>query len=93
MKIFKSLDDTGRVELGRSIVELFLVPENGPELSTQTGLHQHVQVPRVTECSVQLDNEWTGAGHHDVLLVQDMLLMLLLLDLNKLSIGYNHSMR
>ena len=94
MKIFESLDDTGRVELSCTIFKLLLVPEDGPELSAQAGLHQHVQVPRVTEGSVQLNNEWAGTGHHDVLLVQDVLLVLLLLDLNKhpLILDNNYSM-
>ena len=61
MKVFKAFDNTSCIEFCRAVIKLLLVPKDGPELSTQAGLHQHVQVSGVSEGTVQLDNERAGA--------------------------------
>ena len=57
------------------------LPEDGPELSAETGLHQHVEILPVLEGLVELDDELTVGLLHDLLLGHDVLLLTSLNDL------------
>ena len=43
-------------------------PEDGPELSTKAGLHEHVEELPVLECLEELDDEAAVGLLHDFLL-------------------------
>ena len=75
VQVFKRLDDAGRVETGGRVVEIPAVPQNGPQLATQTGFHQHVQVLSVFKSLVQLDYEIAIGFFHDLFLRHDVLLL------------------
>ena len=53
MKVIKGLHDTRHEELGGVVIEAAPVSHDGPQLSAQTHLHQHVHVLTVTIRPVQ----------------------------------------
>jgi len=81
MEVIKGEDDTGDIEGCRLVGEPTTVPQQSPKFPAQARLHQHVQVFRAVERLVHLDDEWASALEHDLLLVEDMLLLLHVLDL------------
>ena len=83
MEIIKSKDDTSNIEPGSAVSEALAVPEDCPELPTQAGLHQHVEVPGVLEGLIQLDYEWTGTAFHYKLFIKDVLSLLQVFDLEE----------
>ena len=52
-----------------------MVPQDCPQLPTQTGLHEHVEVLGVLERLVELDDESAVALLHNLLLRHDVLLL------------------
>lgn len=58
-----------------------VLPENGPELSSQTRFHQHVQVLAVLESLEEFYDELTVGLSHDLLLRHDVQLLSRLHDL------------
>jgi hypothetical protein len=50
-------------------------PENGPELSTEARVHEHVEVLPVLEGLVELDDKLAVGLLHDLLLGHDVLLL------------------
>ena len=65
MEIIKGLHNTACVESGGGVIEIATISENGPELSAETGVHQHVEVFSVFECFIQLDDKVTVRLLHD----------------------------
>ena len=57
------------------------VPEDGPELSTETRLHEHVEILPIFEGLEELDDKLTVGLLHDLLLRHDVLLLSRLNDL------------
>ena len=82
MQVLQRLDNAGRVEASLGVVEACPIAEDGPELATQAGLHEHVEVPVVPVGAVQLDDEGAVAAGHDELLAEDVLLLLVVTDLH-----------
>lgn len=81
VQVFKGLDDAGRVEAGRVVVEIAAVAQDRPQLAAQAGLHQHVEVLAILERLVQLDDEIAIGLLHYLLLRHDVLLLAGLHDL------------
>ena len=75
VKVVERLHDASRVEARGRVVEIAPVPEDGPELAAQAGLHQHVEVLAVLERFVQLDYKLAIGLLHNLLLRHDVLLL------------------
>ncbi len=61
-------------------------PEDGPEFAAEARLHEHVEVARVLEGAVELDDEVAVGLLHDLLLGHDVLLLARLDDLRLLHL-------
>ena len=83
MEVIKGQDDAGNVESCGAVRESLIPSEEGPELPSQAGLHQHVEILGVVVGPVQLDYELTVTVLHYLLLIQDVLLLLAVLDLRE----------
>ena len=83
MEVVKGKDDASNIEPGGVVSEALTVSEDCPELPTQAGLHQHVEVPGVLEGLKQLDYEWTWTVFHYKLFIQDVLPLLCVFDLKQ----------
>ena len=81
MKVLEGLNDAGGVEPGGAVVEITTIPQNGPQFTAQTRLHQHVQILSVLESLKQANNERTIRFFHDLLFGHDVLLLPRLHDL------------
>ena len=68
MEVVEGLDNTAGVEPGGGVVKVSTISEDGPQLSSQAGLHQHVEVLPVFECLEQFDNEMAVRFFHNFFL-------------------------
>ena len=86
VEVVEGLDDAGGVEAGGAVVKVAAVPQDGPELSAEAGVHEHVEVLSVLEGLEELDDEVAVGLLHDLLLRHDVLLLASLHDLTLLHL-------
>ena len=67
VEVVEGLDDAAGVEPRGGVVKVAAVPEDGPELPAQAGLHQHVEILAVFECFEQLHDEMAVGLLHNFL--------------------------
>ena len=67
VEVVEGLDDAAGVEPRGGVVEVAAVPEDGPELPAQAGLHQHVEILPVFEGFEQFDDKMAVGLLHDFL--------------------------
>lgn len=81
VEVVEGKDDAGDIEGGGLVREPPTVPQQRPKLTSEARLHQHVQVFWAVECLVHFDYERASTLQHDLLLVEDVLLLLHIFDL------------
>jgi hypothetical protein len=86
VQIVERLHHARRVEPSGGVVEVSLVPQDGPQLAPQTTLHQHVQIFAVLKRLEQFNDEVAIGLAHDLLLGHDVLLLARLHDLRLLHL-------
>ena len=67
MEVVEGLHHTAGVEPAGGVVKVAAVPEDGPELPAQAGLHQHVEILPVFEGFEQFDDKVAVGFFHDFL--------------------------
>lgn len=57
MEVVKGLHNAGGVEARGSVVEVAAIPQDGPQFTAQTTLHQHVEIFAIFEGFEQFHDE------------------------------------
>lgn len=75
VEIIKCLNNTRRIESRGRVIEVALVPQNSPQFTAQTCLHQHIKVLSILERLEELHHEVTISLAHYTLLGHYVLLL------------------